>query len=153
MCLPCWQCAAVSIGAKDNGNISTSFSSFLDSLPPRTVAGGQDVTTPTSPRCCGQFALNLCTNTCFRPSCYNNAIGPRPCPLFCQEMCVCRGELVYNDCTEECARPDQCPPLSELQQCVLQTEPYDHCSGGGTSADSSASSNASAGGSASGGSS
>lgn len=103
------------------------------------VVFSQNVTIPRLPRCCGKFELSRCTNPCMRASCYNTAIGPRLCPQYCGTLCVCEGDLVYNDCTQQCVRPHRCPSLCELKQCIQQSESYDHCyHNGGSSSNASA---------------
>lgn len=99
---------------------------------------------PPTPKCCGKFELASCSNSCLRASCYNLASGPHACPFFCQAICVCKGDLVYNECTQECVEPCDCPPLCELEKCIDQPERIDHCDHGGHVGDGSASSSSSA---------
>lgn len=112
---------------------------------------GQGIISFPTPKCCGDFELADCSNGCLRASCYNNAIGPHACPFFCEPICICKGDLVYNDCTNECVWPNKCPPLYVLKKCVannaggpVNQDECEHGSGSGSSAESSASSSSSA---------
>lgn len=86
---------------------------------------GQEIVI-SHPNCCGDFELGK-SNPCFRPSCYNNVKTSKICPQYLAELCVCKSGLVYNDCSQTCIPPEQCPPLCVLQSCVNSPDPYNHC--------------------------
>lgn len=103
------------------------------SLPANQVIYGEGAMEPMHPVCCGAFQLAY-SNACLRPSCRSAAVKSRFCPQFLAAICVCKGDLVYNECTLECISPHQCPPLFELLACPEQPDPYDHCDRMGESA-------------------
>lgn len=78
-------------------------------------------------RCCGKFRLENCTTSCARASCLNKYLGPRPCIALCEQLCVCKGDLIYDECSQDCVHPDHCPPQEEVEQCAQLPESFTHC--------------------------
>lgn len=93
-----------------------SFSSSV--FDHQTTAGRQ--------RCCGQFKLDNCTSHCARPSCLGK-YRPAKCVALCEEWCVCKDNLLYDECTQKCVEPDWCSSLEQILECAQLPEPYSHC--------------------------
>lgn len=72
---------------------------------------------PRIPDCTGDFELNNCSNSCLRPSCIGQLEGPHACQLACTSLCVCKGDLLFDDCSKGCVPFHCCPSLCELQKC------------------------------------
>lgn len=82
------------------------------------VIQNQEISVPPMiPYCSGRLELSNCSNECARPSCIQKLQGPTLCPYDCQKICVCKGDWLYNDCSEDCVKLEFCPPLDVLLAC------------------------------------
>lgn len=49
------------------------------------------------------------------------------CAEYMTAICICDGKLVYDEYSQQCIDPSECPPLSVLENAQEKAEPYDHC--------------------------
>lgn len=77
---------------------------------------------PMIPYCTGNFELVNCSSACMRASCIQKLGGPVPCPRICSKFCVCKDDLLYDDCSEDCVHLDCCPSLEKLKACKAANE-------------------------------